>query len=30
MRLATLEHNGFDWDDGNTSKIESRVPVKEI
>lgn len=30
MRLATIEHDGLDWDDGNTAKIEARVPLEVL
>lgn len=30
MRLSTLEHDGLDWDDGNTAKIEARVPLEAV
>ncbi len=30
MQLSYLEYNGFEWDNGNVAKIESRVPVNEI
>lgn len=30
MRLSTLEHDGLDWDDGNTAKIEARVPLEAL
>tara|TARA_B110001454_G_C12722850_1_gene435536 strand:+ start:5876 stop:6202 length:327 start_codon:yes stop_codon:yes gene_type:complete len=30
MKLAKLEHDGLDWDDGNTAKIEARVPVEVL
>ncbi len=30
MRLLTLEYDGLDWDDGNTAKIEARVPVEAL
>ncbi len=30
MRLSTLEYDGLDWDDGNTAKIEARVPLETL
>jgi uncharacterized DUF497 family protein len=30
MRLATLEHDGLDWDEGNSAKIETRVSLEVI
>ena len=28
MRLATLDYDSFDWDEGNTAKIEERVAIE--
>jgi uncharacterized protein len=28
--LSTLRHDGLDWDEGNRSKIEARVPAEVI
>jgi len=30
MKLATLEYDGFDWDEGNTAKIEERVAIEIV
>ncbi|MFZ4404741.1 MAG: hypothetical protein ACOYOK_11620 [Pseudobdellovibrionaceae bacterium] len=30
MRLAKLEHDGLDWDEGNSAKIETRVSLEVI
>lgn len=30
MRLGTIEHDGLDWDEGNSAKIETRVSLEVI
>jgi uncharacterized DUF497 family protein len=30
MRLATLDYDGFDWDEGNTGKVEERVAIEVV
>jgi len=30
MRLATLDYDGFDWDDGNIAKMEARVAIEVV
>lgn len=30
MRLATLAHDGLDWDEGNSVKIETRISLEII
>lgn len=30
MRLVTLDFDGFDWDEGNTSKVEARVAIEIV
>lgn len=30
MRLAALDYDGFDWDEGNTTKVEARVAIEVV
>ncbi len=30
VKLSTLEHDGLDWDKGNTAKIEARISIKTL
>jgi hypothetical protein len=30
VKYGNLEYDGFDWDEGNTAKIESRVSIKAV
>ena len=30
MRLTTLDYDGFDWDEGNTGKVEERVAIEVV